>query len=105
VFQAVVDSSLGMDFVCALCAVLAVAPGFMSPYVAHRFAGPAPTTAPGRFPLRAFAKAALIVFIIMINAAGLGITHRVPIGSTLVAVGFLMLLFLPPDRQEDTPAA
>jgi hypothetical protein len=102
-FDAIVDSSLGMDIVCAVCAILAVSPGFMSPYVVHRIAGPAP--APARFPVRAFAKAALIVFILMINAAGLGITHRVPIGSTLVAVGFLMLLFLPPDPQEDTPTA
>jgi hypothetical protein len=102
VFDAIVDSSLGMDAVCALCAILAVAPGFMSPYVVQRLPGPG--RAPPRFPMRAFAKATLIVFIIMINAAGVGITHRIPIGSTLVSVGFLMLLFLPPDEQEDSPA-
>ena len=94
-FDAIVDSPLGLDFVCAFCAALAVSPGYMSPYM-HRFAAPAPV--PVRFPLRSFARAALIVFILMINAAGLGLTHRPPIGSTLVAVGFLMLLFLPPDR-------
>ena len=101
-FDSIVDSSLGMDVVCALGAILAVSPGFMSPYVIHKFAGPAQL--PARFPLRAFVKAALIVFILMINAAGVGITHRIPIGSTLVAIGFLMLLFLPPDKQEDSPA-
>jgi len=100
VFDAIVDSSLGMDIVCALCAILAVSPGFLSPYVVQRLPG----RAPPRFPMRAFAKAALIVFIVMINAAGIGITHRIPIGSTLVSVGFLMLLFLPPDAQEDSPA-
>ena len=100
-FEAIVDSPLGLDFVCALCAALAVSPGYMSPYVAHRPAMAAPM--PVRFPLRSFAKAALIVFILMINAAGVGITHRAPIGSTLVAIGFLMLLFLPPDKQEDEP--
>ena len=98
-FDAIVDSSLGLDFVCALCAVLAVSPGYMSPYVMHRFAMTAPM--PSRFPLRAFARAALIVFILMINAAGLGLSHRLPVGSTLVAIGFLMLLFLPPDKPED----
>ena len=101
-FDTIVDSSLGMDFVCALCAILAVSPGFMSPYVVHRLPGPGHV--PPRFPLRAFAKAALIVFILMINVAGVGVTHRWPIGSTLVAVGFLMLLFLPPDKHEDSPA-
>lgn len=101
-FDGIIDSSLGMDFVCALCAILAVSPGFMSPYIVNRLPGPGQS--PPKFPLRAFAKAALIVFILMINAAGLGLTHRLPIGSTLVAVGFLMLLFLPSDEQEDSPA-
>ena len=99
-FDGIIDSSLGMDFVCALCAILAALPGFISPYVVKRL----PVTAPPRFPVKAFAKAVLIIFIVMINAA-VALTHRLPVGSTLVAVGFLMLLFLPADRQEDTPVA
>jgi len=102
VYEAIVDSPLGLDFICALCAILAVSPGYMSPYLVHRPAVSA--SMPARFPLRSFAKAALIVFILLINAAGLGLTHRTPIGSTLVGVGFLMLLFLPPDKPGDRTA-
>jgi hypothetical protein len=98
VFDGIVDSSLGLVFLCAVGAAIAVSPGYMSPYM-NRLAMPAPM--PSRFPLRSFARAALIVFIVMINAAGVFLTHRMPVGSTLVAVGFLMLLFLPADRAED----
>jgi hypothetical protein len=98
VFDGILDSSLGLVFLCAVGAALAVSPGYMSPYM-NRLAVPAPM--PARFPLRSFARAALIVFILMINAAGVFLTHRLPVGSTLVAAGFLMLLFLPPDRAED----
>jgi hypothetical protein len=98
VLDVLVDSPLGLVFICALGAALVVSPGYMSPYM-NGLAIPAPMSA--RFPLRSFARAALIVFILMINAVGLGLTHRLPIGSTLVALGFLMLLFLPPDNPED----
>jgi hypothetical protein len=90
-----------MDFVCALIAVFAVSPGYMSPYM-NRLAIPAPM--PVRFPLRSFARAALVAFVLLINAAGLFLTHRIPIGSTLVAAGVFMLLCLPPDKPEDGPA-
>jgi hypothetical protein len=98
VFDGIVDSSLGLVFLCAIGAGIAVSPGYMSPYM-NRLSVPA--TMPERFPLRSFARAALIVFIVMINAAGIFLTHRMPIGSTLVALGFLMLLFLPADKVED----
>ena len=98
-FDGIIDSSLGLVFLCALGAALVVSPGYMSPYM-DRLAMPAPM--PARFPLRSFARAALIVFILMINAVGIGLTHRLPVGSTLIAIGVLMLLFLPPDRQENT---
>jgi hypothetical protein len=90
-----------MDFVCGLIAMLAVSPGFMSPYM-HRLATPAQMSV--RFPIRSFVRAALVAFVLLINAAGMFITHRIPIGSTLVAGGFLMLLFLPADKPEDGPA-
>jgi hypothetical protein len=90
-----------MDFVCALIAALAVSPGYMSPYM-NRLAIPAPM--PVRFPLRSFARAALVAFVLLINAAGMFLTHRIPIGSTLVAAGFFMLLCLPPDKPEDGSA-
>ena len=99
-FDGILNSSLGLVFLCALGAALAVSPGYMSPYM-NRLAIPAPM--PARFPMRSFARAALIVFILMINAAGVFLTHRLPIGSTLVALGFLMLLFLPRDEAEDGP--
>jgi hypothetical protein len=100
VFDGIVDSSLGLVFLCAIGAAIAVSPGYMSPYM-NRLAIPAPM--PVRFPLRSFARAALFVFIVMINAAGVFLTHRLPIGSTLVAIGFLMLLFLPADKAQDGP--
>jgi hypothetical protein len=98
VFEGIVDSSLGLDFVCALVAALVVSPGYV-PLYRHRLAIAAPM--PAKFPLRSFARAALVAFVLLINAAGMFITHRIPIGSTLVAAGFLMLLFLPPDKPDD----
>ncbi|MGZ3275726.1 MAG: hypothetical protein ACXU8Z_18325 [Caulobacteraceae bacterium] len=94
-FDGIIDSPLGLVFLCAVGAAMVVSPGYMSPYM-NRLAIPA--SMPARFPLRSFARAALIVFVLLINAVGLGLTHRVPVGSTLIAVGFLMLLFLPPDE-------
>ena len=98
-FDGIVDSSLGLVFLCAFCAALVVSPGYMSPYM-NRLAIPA--SMPARFPLRSFARAALVVFLVMINAVGLGLTHRIPVGSSLVAVGFLMLLFLPPEKADES---
>jgi hypothetical protein len=90
-----------MDFVCVLVAALVVSPGYMSPYM-NGLAIPAPM--PAKFPLRSFARSALVAFLLLINAVGIFLTHRIPIGSTLVAVGVLMLLFLPPDKPEDGSA-
>jgi hypothetical protein len=98
VFDGIIDSPLGLVFLCALGSALVVSPGYMSPYM-NRLAIPAPM--PVRFPLRSFTRSALIVFVLMINAAGLLLTHRLPIGSTLIAIGALMLLFLPPDAPEN----
>ena len=97
-FEGIVDSALGLDFVCALVAALVVSPAYMSPY-RHGPAIPAPTAA--KFPLRSFTRAALVAFVLLINAAGIFLTHRTPVGSTLVAVGALMLLFLPAEKAED----
>lgn len=101
-FDGIIDSPLGMVFLCAAVAALVVSPGFMSPY-RHGLAIAAPM--PAKFPLRSFARAALVAFVLLINAAGIFLTHRIPIGSTLVAVGVLMLLFLPPDKPEDGAGA
>jgi hypothetical protein len=98
VLDGIVDSSLGLVLVCGFIAALVVLPGYMSPYM-HGFAIPAPM--PAKFPLRSFARAALVTFVLLVNAAGIGLAHRLPVGSDLVAAGFLMLLFLPPDQPED----
>ena len=97
-FDGIIDSPLGLVFLCAVGAAMVVSPGYMSPYI-NRLAIPA--SMPARFPLRSFARAALIVFVLLINAAGLALTHRLPVGSTLIALGFLMLLLLPPDKPEN----
>ena len=97
-----VDSSLGLVFICAACAAVVVSLRYMTPY-RNGLAISGPT--PAKFPLRSFARTALIVFVLLINAVGIFLTHRLPVGSTLVALGFLMLLFLPPDRAEDEAGA
>jgi hypothetical protein len=97
-FDAIVDSPLGLPLICAAFAALVVSPGYMSPYM-NRLAMPAPMTT--RFPLRSFARAAVVAFVLLMNAASLFLAHRVPIGTDLVVAGVLMLLFIPPDEVED----
>ena len=80
---------------CGLVAALVVSPGYMSPY---RLGLALPAPMPHKFSLRSFAKAAVIAFLVIINAVSLGLAHRLPLGSILVAVGVLMLLFLPADE-------
>jgi uncharacterized membrane protein len=64
----------------------------MSPYM-NGLAISAPM--PAKFPLRSFARAVLVAFVLLINVATLVLAHRVPVGTDLIAAGFLMLLFIP----------
>jgi hypothetical protein len=87
-----VGSPVVMSLVCGLVAALVVSPGYMSPYMnGHAISAPMPA----RFPLRSFARAALVAFLLLINVATLVLAHRVPVGTDLIAAGFLMLLFIP----------
>ena len=97
----IIDSPFGLSLICAVGAALVVSPGYMSPYM-NGLAIPAPM--PAKFPLRSFTRAALVAFILLINAASLGLAHRLPLGSTLIAAGFLMLLFLPPEKEDGSAA-
>jgi len=99
-FDSIIGSPIVLSLLCGLVAALLVSPAYMSPY-GLGLAIPAPM--PAKFPLRSFAKAALIAFIVLVNAVSLGLAHRLPLGSTLVAVGLLMLLFLPADESADGP--
>jgi hypothetical protein len=92
--DSVVDSPFLLSFVCGLIAAALVSPGYMSPHLSGA-AMPAPM--PAKFPVRSFARTALIAFVVLINAASLGLAHRFPLGTDLIATGFLMLLFMPPD--------
>ena len=94
-FDSIIESPVVLTLLCGAIAAVLVSPGYMSPY---RLGLAIPAPMPAKFPLRSFAKAALIAFIILINAVSLGLAHRLPLGSTLVAVGVLMLLFLPADE-------
>lgn len=98
-FEEFADSAFGLPFVCAILACLLVTAGYRSPYMSS-LAIPAPT--PGKFPLKSFARSATVVFLALIIAASLMFAHRFPVGLTLISVGALMLMFLPPDRPEPT---
>jgi hypothetical protein len=101
-FDLVVESPIVLSLICGLAAALVVSPAYMSPY-RHGFAMAAPM--PARFPLRSFARAALIAFVLLINTATLMLAHRVPIGTDLIAAGFLMLLFIPAEAPDDSAKA
>jgi hypothetical protein len=93
-FDLVVESPIVLALICGLVAALVVSPGYMSSFV-HGLAIAAPL--PDKFPLRSFARSALIAFVLLINIATLLLAHRIPVGTDLIAAGFLMLLFIPQD--------
>ena len=90
----IIESPILLTAICGLLVILVVALGYMSPYL-HRPAVSA------KFPMRSFTRNAVIAFVVLVNAASLGLAHRLPVGSTLIAVGFLMLLFLPAEDSAD----
>ena len=94
----ILESPFVLSLICAALAALVVSPGYMSPYM-NGLAMPAPT--PAKFPLRSFVRTALVVFVVLLNAASLGLAHRFPLGSDLIAAGFLLLLFAPADSPVD----
>jgi hypothetical protein len=96
--DALVNSDVGLPLLCALLAAAMVVPAYKSPYL-NGVAVWAPM--PAKFPLRSMARAALVAYIVLINAASLILAHRLPLGSTLVAAGFLLLLFLPKEDPAD----
>ena len=93
------ESAFGLPLICAVLACLIVSPGYMSPYM-NRLAIPAPVSA--RFPLKSFLRSAMAVFLPLAIGAELLFAHRFPVGLTLMSVGALMLMFLPPDGPEAT---
>jgi hypothetical protein len=96
-FDSIIESPVVLTLMCGALAAVLVSPGYMSPY---RLGLAIPAPMPDKFPLRSFARAAVIAFIVLINAASLGLAHRLPLGSTLVAVGVLMLLFMPAEDSD-----
>jgi predicted permease len=98
-FDEFADSAFGLPFVCAILACLVVSAGYMSPYM-NGLAIPALASA--KFPLKSFARSATVVFLPLIIGASLLFAHRFPVGLTLISVGALMLMYLPPDRPEAT---
>ena len=94
-FDSIIESPVVLTLLCGFAAALVVSPGYMSPY---RLGHAIPAPMPHKFSFKSFAKAAVIAFIVLINAISLGAAHRLPLGSTLVAIGVLMLLFLPADE-------
>jgi hypothetical protein len=94
----IVGSPIVLALICGLVAAVVVSPGYMSPYM-NGLAITAPM--PAKFPLRSFARTALIAFGVLVNLASLILAHRVPVGTDLIVAGVLMLLFLPADETED----
>src|ERR1700761_3152144 len=99
-FDSVIESPVVLTLLCGFAAALVVSPGYVSLY---RLRHAIPALMPAKFQLRSFAKATAIAFILLINAISLGMAHRLPVGSTLVAIGILMLLFIPADDMADGP--
>lgn len=95
--EPIIDSPFLLSLICAVCAALVVSPGYMSLHM-NGLAIPAPM--PAKFPIRSFARSALIAFVVLINAASLTLAHRFPLGTDLISAGFLMLLFIPADSPE-----
>jgi hypothetical protein len=96
-FDSMIESPVVLTLLCGFAAALVVSPGYVS---LNRLGHAIPALMPAKFQLRSFAKAVVIAFILLINAISLGAAHRLPLGSTLVAVGVLMLLFLPADESD-----
>ena len=90
----IIESPILLTAICGLLAILVVALGYMSPY-------PKKPALSAKVPVRAFTRNAMVAFVLLVNAASLGLAHRLPVGSTLIAVGFLMLLFLPAEDSAD----
>lgn len=100
--DSIVASPVVLTLICAAFAILVVMAGYMSPYM-NGLAIPAPM--PAKFPVKSFSRHALIVFALIVNAASLGLAHRLPLGTDLIVAGFLMLLFLPADQEADERAS
>ncbi|MEI9890805.1 MAG: hypothetical protein WDN45_09720 [Caulobacteraceae bacterium] len=91
----IIESPIVLSLMCAAVAVLVVTPGYRSPYMN----GPALSAPmPAKFPLKSFARAAMVVFVVLLNAASIVFAHRFPLGTNLIAAGFLLLLFAPADE-------
>jgi hypothetical protein len=101
-YDLVVESPIVLALICGLVAALVVSPGYMSARI-HGLAIAAPM--PAKFPLRSFARSALIAFVLLINTATLALAHRVPVGTDLIAAGFLMLLFIPAEEHDGGASA
>src|SRR4051812_19796862 len=92
----VVESPIILSLVCAALAVVVVTAGYRSPSMT-RFAIATPMH--GKFPFRSFSRAAMVVFVVLINAASLFLAHRFPLGTDLIVAGFLLLLFAPNEAE------
>lgn len=92
-----VGSPIVLALVCGLVAALVVSLGFMSPLMhGPALSGPMPA----KFPVRAFLRATLVAFVVLINVVTPLLAHRVPVGTDLIAAGFLMLLFMPAEDRD-----
>jgi hypothetical protein len=87
---------LGLPLACLAFAVVFVGSTYMSPYM-NGLAIPA---SPNNISLRSAAKAGLVIFMVLLNAASLVAMHRVAIGWTLVALAVFGLLWRPTNRSD-----
>jgi hypothetical protein len=87
---------LALPLGCLAFSAVVVGSTYMSPYM-NGLAIPA---SPNNISLRSAAKAGLVIFIVLLNAVSLFVTHRIAIEWTLVALAAFGLLWLPADRSD-----
>jgi hypothetical protein len=94
-FDPIIESPIALALACGLFAVLLVFAGHRASCMTRLSI---PAAIPAKLSRRSFGRAAMIVFILLFNAASLGVQHRFPFGIDLMATGFLVLLFMPRDE-------
>ncbi len=92
--QTVFGVPLFLPLACLIVSVVVVASTYMSPYM-NGIAVPAPANP---IAFRSAAKAALIIFAVLLNGLCLFTLHRIAVCWTLIALAAFGLLWLPTGR-------
>ena len=94
--QPVFGLPLFLPLACLIVSVVVVGSTYMSPYM-NGIAVPAPANP---IAFRSAAKAAIVIFIVLLNGLCLFTLHRIAAGWTLIALAAFGLLWLPLGRSD-----